>query len=145
MEMLSKCFSGAAENVKISNFSLMFIGYASFYCIIVQIIQFPVLDFGLDQYGSEPFNYRPISLLSVLSKLLERHMYSQITSHLETHHPLSTSQWGFQSGRSTVTALLETTHNWLQFMDTGKEVGAVFFDLQKAFDSMYRTMPCWTN
>ena len=63
-------------------------------------------------------------------------MYSQITSHLEIHHPLSTSQWGFQSGRSTVTALLETTHNWFQFMDTGKDVGAVFFDLQKAFDSV---------
>ena len=49
--------------------------------------------------NTSPTNYRPISLLSVLSKLLERHMYSQITSHLETHHPLSTSQWGFQSCR----------------------------------------------
>ena len=57
MGILSKCVSGAAENVKISNFSLMFIGYVSFYCITVQIMQFPVLDFGLDQYGSEPFNY----------------------------------------------------------------------------------------
>ena len=55
MGILSKCVSGAAENVKISNFSLMFIGYVSFYCITVQIMQFPVLDFGLDQYGSEPF------------------------------------------------------------------------------------------
>ena len=36
-----------------------------------------------------------------------------------------------------VTALLETTHNWFQFMDTGKEVGwSSFFDLQKAFDSV---------
>ena len=57
MEILSKCVLGAAENVKISNFSLMFIGYVSFYCITVQIMQFPVLDFGLDQYGSEPFIY----------------------------------------------------------------------------------------
>ena len=82
-------------------------------------------------------NYRPISLLSVISKLLERHMYSQTTSHLETHHSLSTFQRGFQSGRSMVTALLETTHNWFQFMDTGKEVGwSSFFDLQKAFDSV---------
>ena len=83
--------------------------------------------------NTSPTNYRPISLLSVLSKLLEWHMYSQITSHLETHHPLSTSQWGFQSGRSTVTALLETTHNWFQFMDAGKEVGAVFFRSTKGF------------
>ena len=57
MGILSKCVSGAAENVKISNFSLMFIGYVSFYCITVQIMQFLVLDFELDQYGSEPFIY----------------------------------------------------------------------------------------
>ena len=57
MGILSKCVSGAAENVKISNFSLMFIGYVSFYYITVQIVQFPLLDFGLDQYDSEPFNY----------------------------------------------------------------------------------------
>ena len=39
------------------NFSLMFIGYVSFYCITVQIMQFPVLDFELDQYDSESFQY----------------------------------------------------------------------------------------
>ena len=55
MGILSKCVSGAAENVKISNFSLVFIGYVSFYCITVQTVQFPVLDIGLDQYDSEPF------------------------------------------------------------------------------------------
>ena len=55
MEILAKCVSGAGENIKISNFSLMFIRYVSLYCVTVQIVQFPVLDFGLDQYGSEPF------------------------------------------------------------------------------------------
>ena len=56
MGILAKCVSGAGENIKISNFSLMFIRYVSFYCVFtVQIVQFPVLDFGLDQYGSEPF------------------------------------------------------------------------------------------
>ena len=55
MGILSKCVSGAAENVKISNFSLMLIGYVSFYCITVQIMQFPVLDFELDQYAKYIF------------------------------------------------------------------------------------------
>ena len=41
--------------LKFQFFCLMFTGYVSFYCISVQIMQFPVLDFGLDQYGSEPF------------------------------------------------------------------------------------------
>ena len=40
-------------------------------------------------------NYRPISLLSVVSKVLERHVYNLIASHLETN-PLSDSQWGFR-------------------------------------------------
>ena len=52
-----------------------------------------------------PDNYCPISLLSVLSKALERHVNNLIASHLETN-PLSDLQWGFRFGRSTVSALL---------------------------------------
>ena len=41
-------------------------------------------------------NYRPISLLSIISKLLERHIYWQIATHLEIYSPISLHQWGFQ-------------------------------------------------
>jgi len=85
-----------------------------------------------------PNNYRPISLLSVLSKLLERHVHKLLADHLSTHHPLSNSQWGFSEGKSTVTALLTTTHEWFQSLEEGKEICAVFFDFKKAFDSI----PC---
>ena len=87
---------------------------------------------------SSPTDYRPISLLSILSKLLERHVYiyGLIADHVETHRPLSTSQWGFQAGKSTVTALLSTTHNILNLLEAGNEVCAVFFDFRKAFDSV---------
>ena len=51
---------------------------------------------------------------------------------LESSNPLALQQWKFRSGRL---ALLDVTHNWLQMLDTGKEVCAVFFDLRKAFDS----------
>ena len=81
-------------------------------------------------------NYQPISLLSILSKLLERHMYKHVLKHIEVTMPLALQQWGFRSGRSTVSALLDVTHNCLQLMDMGKEVCAVFFDLRKAFDSV---------
>ena len=83
-----------------------------------------------------PDNYRPVSLLSVLSKVLERHMYGIITNHLQNFHPLAESQWGFLLGKSTVTGLLATTHNWLSILEGGGEIGAVFFDLRKAFDSI---------
>ena len=85
---------------------------------------------------NNPSNYRPVSLLPILSKLLEKHIYSLLNHHLQNTQPLSNFQWGFQAGKSTVTALLETTHNWLQLMEEGHEVGAVFFDLKKAFDSV---------
>ena len=59
-----------------------------------------------------------------------------LTEHFCTHHPLSNSQWGFSAGKSTVTALLTTTHEWFQRLEEGKEICAVFFDFKKAFDSV---------
>ena len=84
----------------------------------------------------EATNYRPISLLSILSKMLERHFHQYITNHLNDHHPLSNNQWGFQSGKSTVAALLSVTHDWFQALESGQEVCSIFFDLKKAFDSV---------
>ena len=85
---------------------------------------------------STPSNYRPISLLRILSKVMERHFHLLITEHLRDCHPLSDSQWGFQAGKSTVTGLLATLHSWLNILEKTQEVGAVFFDLRKAFDSV---------
>ena len=61
---------------------------------------------------------------------------SVILSHLETHYPLSSVQWGFLEGRSTVTALLHCINEWLKALEDGKEVCAIFFDFQKAFDTV---------
>ena len=85
---------------------------------------------------SDATNYRPISLLPIVSKLLERHFYHIISDHLSNFHPLTTCQWGFQPGKSTTAALLAVTHKWLQALDNGLEVCAIFFDLRKAFDSV---------
>ena len=85
---------------------------------------------------ADPGNYRPISLISILCKLLEKHICSLMHDHLSNFHQLSNSQWGFRSGRSTVTALLSVTHDWFSALECGKEVCAVFFDYRKAFDSV---------
>ena len=45
--------------------------------------------------SSNPNNYRPISLLSILSKLLEKHIRNILVKHFEDKHPLSAQQWGF--------------------------------------------------
>ena len=79
-------------------------------------------------------NFRPISLLLIVSKLLEKHIHRHITSHLEPHHTITLQQWGFQAEKSTVSALFDVFHNWSIILDQGYEVCAVFFDLQKTFD-----------
>ena len=52
------------------------------------------------------------------------------------YHPLAACQWDFLEGRSTVTALLHCTNEWLKPLEDGKEVCAVFFDFRKAFNSV---------
>ena len=85
---------------------------------------------------SLPENYRPISILSLLSKLLERHIHQIISNHLLIHYPISDKQWGFSRGKSTTTALLSFSHDCLQTLDNKAEVCSVFFDISKAFDSV---------
>ena len=85
---------------------------------------------------NEVANYRPISLLPVVSKLLERHIHQVITTHLNETRPLSNKQWGFQPGKFTVTALLAVTHDWLKALESRHNVCSVFLDLRKAFDSV---------
>ena len=90
------------------------------------------------------FCSRPISLLSILSKLLERHVYGLIAEHVETHRPLSTSQWGFQAGKSTVTALLSTTHNIDGVMDLPlSEVSQLVLYADDIL--LYRPIKCQSN
>ena len=85
---------------------------------------------------SLPENYRPISILSLLSKLLERYIYRIISNHLLIHYPISDRQWDFSRGKSTTTALLSFSHDCLQTLDNKAEVCSVFFDTSKAFDSV---------
>ena len=89
----------------------------------------------LKQPGAKsPSDFRPISLLSVLSKVLERHFHMLISDHLSEQYPLSNCQWGFQPNKSALSALISTTHDWLQQLEAGNEIGAIFFDFEKAFD-----------
>ena len=57
-----------------------------------------------------PSNYRPISILPIISKLLEKHVHNLLFQHLSNNCPLSPNQWGFTEGKSTTTALLSFTH-----------------------------------
>ena len=87
-----------------------------------------------------PSNYRPISILPIVSKVLERHVYNLVSNHLALSSPISAFQWGFMPKRSTTSALCTLTHDCLKCLDEGSEIGSVFFDLRKAFDSVPHTL-----
>ena len=87
-----------------------------------------------------PTNYRPISILSILSKLIERHVYRILFEHLRTCYTISSRQWGFLPGSSKALALLCVTHDWLNQLDNGHEVYSVYFDIKKAFDSVHHDL-----
>ena len=74
-----------------------------------------------------PSNYTPICLLPVISKLLERHIYSVVLEHLIEREILTENQWRFTPGKSTVTALLSSFHNIFELLESGTDVSLVFF------------------
>ena len=81
-------------------------------------------------------NYRPISVISVVAKMLERIVYDQFYNFLNSEEIISKQQSGFRSLHSTVTALLEATDSWAFNIDRGYVNAVVFLDLKKAFDTV---------
>ena len=81
-------------------------------------------------------NYRPISLLSIPSKIIESTVCHQIDNHLKDSGILPQSQWGFQKGKSSEHLLLQMTEEWRNLLDNGKVICVLFIDFQKAFDSV---------
>ena len=79
-------------------------------------------------------NFRPISVLPVLSKVLERVVYSQVMDYLDHQRILSPVQSGFRPGYSTQDVLVYVTDEWRKAVDNRYYVGSVFLDLRKAFD-----------
>ena len=79
-------------------------------------------------------NYRPISLLSAISKILEKFISEQLVNHLEYHKLIYEHQYGFQRNKSTVHSLLHLTNFVTRELNDRKFVVGVFLDLKKAFD-----------
>ena len=79
-------------------------------------------------------NYRPISVLPVISKILEKHVFNHFNAFLTTHNLLYKCQSGFRANHSCETILVKITDEWLEAMDKGLFTGVVMIDLRKAFD-----------
>ena len=79
-------------------------------------------------------NCRPVSVLSTVSKVLERLMHDQITTYMDAH--LSKHLCGYSKGFNTQTALLSLLEKWKSILDKKSFSGAVLMDLSKAFDTI---------
>lgn len=88
--------------------------------------------------GSRDFvpNYRPISILTALSKILERYLNTCLIKYLEKYRLLSNNQYGFRSSVSTEDAILNFVSNLVNNIDNKLKCYGVFLDLAKAFDTV---------
>ena len=81
-------------------------------------------------------NYRPVSLTSVICKVFETFIKNSLNNHLINNNLLSDHQFGFVSGRSTITQLLVTLNDWLFNLDNELPTDAAYMDFRKAFDTV---------
>jgi hypothetical protein len=83
---------------------------------------------------NETNNYRPISLLTATSKILETIMYKRLVQHSESNNILTTAQFGFRKEVHIDDAVFSLLNRIITSLDKRKHVGGIFCDLTKAFD-----------
>ena len=81
-------------------------------------------------------NFRPISVLPVLSKIFEKVMHKRVSNFLEKFNILNDRQFGFRSKKSTCDAILGFTENCFSAFNNGEYFVSVFLDFSKAFDTV---------
>ena len=84
----------------------------------------------------EASNYRPLSILSVISKIFERSATDQLINYLETNQILNETQHAYRKNHSTHTCLSEALNYVYEEIDKGNLVGIASLDLSKAFDTI---------
>ena len=87
-------------------------------------------------------NYRPISLLSVFSKIFEKSIYVRIYDYLVRYNLIYCKQFGFRASYSTNHALISITEKIKSLLDSGYFVCGIFIDLEKAFETVNHDILC---
>ena len=87
---------------------------------------------------TNPTNYRPISLLPVMSKILERVVLTRIEGHIEQRNVVPPQQFGFKRGHSTNHQLARLTRNVKNSLNRGESAGMILLDVEKAYDSVWQ-------
>jgi hypothetical protein len=87
-------------------------------------------------------NYRPISLVSTFSKIIEKIVLSRLMQHMTQHSLLTDKQHGFLKNKSTTTALIDLFEFIVDQIDNEQYITAVFLDYSKAFDCLGHELLC---
>ena len=82
----------------------------------------------------DPQNYRPVALLSILSKVLERVIFKQVVEYVEKNSLLHPSHHGSRAHHSTSTAVIEMYDGWVESLENDEMAGVMMLDLSAAFD-----------
>ena len=82
----------------------------------------------------DPKNYRPVAILSVFSKILERSVFDQILLYLNENCLLHPSHHAYREGHNSSTALIQMYDYWLNAIENNEYAGACLLDMSAAFD-----------
>jgi len=88
----------------------------------------------------DPGNYRPVSLTSVLGKVMQQIILSAITWHTQDNQVIRPSQHGFMKGRSCLTNLISFYEKEIHLVDEGKAVDVVYLDVSNAFETVFHSI-----
>ena len=124
----------AWSNQNLLKFCLIVLFHLELFQTISKLLEWlPVFKKGSE---TSPNNYRPISLLSVFNRILERLMYKRLINFIDKYNILFNKQFGFRSGHSTDHAILCILDKIQSAVDSGLFSCGVFLDLSKTFDTV---------
>ena len=81
-----------------------------------------------------PENYRPVSMTSIICKLMESIVRDNIVNHMINNDLFSQTQHGFEPLRNCMTNLLICIENWTEYLENGHPVDVIYMDFAKALD-----------
>ena len=122
-----------AENIlpAITHIINLSISQSKFPCMWKQAKVVPLLKKG---DALSPKNYRPVALLPILSKILEKDVFLQVVAYLDKIKLLHPNHHGCRSGHNTATALIQMYDQWTEEVEAGQMVGVMMIELSAAFD-----------
>ena len=88
---------------------------------------------------TQPSNYRPISLTSTFSRIMESILHKKVLDHLLSNNLISPNQYGFVPGRSSCSQILNCLHEWIKAYCRHQTTHVIYTDISKAFDTVSHT------